>query len=421
MQAITRSGAILFSVFFFAMAIASCSDDAATNALAEGGASSSSSGGSSSGGQGTDSGERPDSAGGGMDGSIPTGQNYCANFASAPMPSGSTVRFISPTGSNSADGLTVATAWANAANVTSGQTAVFKGGNYPNFPVIAAGSSRSRALSNVIFMAAPGEKPILSGGYYFAIGFDADAHHITVRGLSFVGYSANETGVVTVLQGSHHWTVECSSFKDIGATQQDHAIYPGGGTPEYLVVRGNRFENVSGGGVHSYHANGLKHAEIYDNVFVNCKWGVIVCHEGQTDWDIHHNSFYNTASPGVMGLYLSAYSETPVATANIRIHHNAGFAKTGVALRVDALQAGGVTQESDNVWFAENACPYAWGVLNPADGPTPCQRTAGEASSASSRAERNVFANPGWTNPDARDFTAKAGSAAATLGAGARF
>jgi hypothetical protein len=361
-------------------------------------------------------------AAGNADGATPVG-NFCAAYDAMPTPSGANVRFVSPTGDNAANGLSPATAWKNAANVSAGQILVFKGGTYSAFPVTAAGRNAAKtALTNVTFMAAPGEKPILTGGYAFITGYDDSVHDITIRGLTFTNYSARETGVVTFQDGSHHWTVECSTFKNIGTTFLDHAIYPGGGGAHHFIARGNRFENNSGGGIHSYHRDGLDNAEIYDNVFKQCKWGIIVSHEGQADWEIHHNSFYNTGAPSEVGIAASAYAAVAggAPTSNVRIHHNAAWVKVGHGLRVDQAHANGIVNESDNVWGATGACPYSWGASNP-DGPFPCQNAAAAASATSGHAQRNVFANPEWVNPDVGDFTRKPGGPAATLNAGARF
>src|SRR5678815_1138007 len=73
------------------------------------------------------------------------------------------------------------------------------------------------------------------------------------------------------------------------------SIYIGGGDAANITIRKNTFVHATGGGIHFYHPQTTHNVLIYDNLFVNNFWGVIVC-DGAHDVHIFNNTFYQDLS-----------------------------------------------------------------------------------------------------------------------------
>jgi hypothetical protein len=192
-----------------------------------------------------------------------------------------------------------------------GRTLYARGGRYP-----ASGGNESedwrapngRAGAPVTFRNYPGETPVFDGGATgcsTACADDGSGEFLIVRGSYqvFHGLTVQHfnnrwgNGAITPIGSqAHHLTFEYMTFRDNGHDQSDHDIYSGAGPVRDLTIRHSSFIGGTGGGIHMYHATNTHGAWIYDNVFREKFWGVIVC-DGADDIRIFKNAFYRNSTP----------------------------------------------------------------------------------------------------------------------------
>jgi len=127
---------------------------------------------------------------------VTANRTVTANFTAAVK---GNVYYVSPKGSDSANGLTAATAFQtlqHAANLTQpGDTVYAMTGTYANAPCCYALdiSTAGNAANWIAFKAYPGETPMISFNGWAGIGFEPSAAYIEVSGFQIVGNNAHVT------------------------------------------------------------------------------------------------------------------------------------------------------------------------------------------------------------------------------------
>ncbi len=214
-----------------------------------------------------------------------------------------------------------------------GKTIYLRGGSYANFNAVLWGRTVTGATNNIVIRNYPGELPILAGGASFMSLQSSSAHDIVVHGLYFQSYTDSVIsgvadgpagGLPGRAGGPYNVTIECSTFY---RTTSGHGIYLSGYGDVYdaasklanrvhdWTIKYNNFDGQDDAapwyvdalgvkhtlaGIHGYHVNDAYNIQIDHNQFSQNHYGILVSTDGQNNWTIENNSFYNnTVAMGV--------------------------------------------------------------------------------------------------------------------------
>lgn len=173
-------------------------------------------------------------------------------------------------------------------------TYCLRGGEYD-----ARTLGRPRGVLRSVDIRAFGcERVVVSGtstiGEWMSI--ESGSRNVVIGRIEFVEFrnASTKDGVIVVAGDVEGVLIAENWFKSIGNDFFDHGVYLGGGFDDVtrvrnVIISGNRFFGVAGAGVHSFHRYGARNVDVVGNIFSGGRWGVLVSHEGQSQWRVDDN------------------------------------------------------------------------------------------------------------------------------------
>jgi hypothetical protein len=171
---------------------------------------------------------------------------------------------MSPTGSDSANGLTITTPFKTLRGWTGtlrpGDTVLVRGGTQAPAQS-GAGSLWSVKVSGtaaapITIKAYPGEVPVFDGAGVVPAAFQViGVSYVTLEGLTFTGYRPYMSGVINVSSASHITLRNLHLYGNIGNgpgdSSSDHEVYISNGASN-ILIDGCTLDGIQGAGVHIY-------------------------------------------------------------------------------------------------------------------------------------------------------------------------
>lgn len=244
-----------------------------------------------------------------------------------------------------------------------GETIYFRSGTHTDVRVDLTN------VSNVRFLAHPGERPVLDGGYvsgHFAVLRD-NVSNIVFSGLTITRFDDSYgNGAIVGTGNVSNVVIENNLFDSNGKDKLlDHGIYLGSGSSlgrlNGWTIRNNTFLNTAAGAIHSFGTNSAINVVIEGNRFIGGRWSILISNEGESNWDIRNNTMVGASDAGIAFGYYARTVASPVS--NIRVFHNIiSLAAGSFPVRVDAVHAAsGSFVDLGNVYWAGSAPVIMWG------------------------------------------------------------
>jgi hypothetical protein len=271
---------------------------------------------------------------------------------------------MSPTGSDSADGLTVATPFRTlrywtGGSLRPGDTVLVRGGLQAADPSGAASTWTPRvsgtAPAPITIKAYPGEVPVFSGRSTVPAAFQVvGVSYLTLDGLTFTDYRPYESGVINVSSASHITLRHLHMYGNVGNgpgdSTSDHEIYISNGAA-HILIDGAVLDGIQGTGVQVY--SGATEApssdiSVTNSAINNMGWTAIVLRTGTTGGRFTNNVLTGNGS----GMNI-AYS-TGLTVSGNRIIGPRGFEIAG-----NGLAGVGLTESDDCI---QSANPFYVGT-----------------------------------------------------------
>jgi len=203
-------------------------------------------------------------------------------------------RYLAPNGSNSANG-SIDAPWATLAGAMSrlqpGQTLWVRGGRYVGGETDWTASGT--AAAPITIRGYPGEQPVFDGN-----GTDdkflwlhGGASFIVLRDVRVLGYTAVDTGVISVSDGAHDITLDGVEIDgNRGGSTQDHLVYLSAPGVHDVTIQDCLLAGASGAAIHVYHEPAASSIQILGNRIQDSHWGVIL-YSGTSNVMVNGNRF----------------------------------------------------------------------------------------------------------------------------------
>ncbi len=278
-----------------------------------------------------------------------------------PPTTGKTI-VLSPSGSDANPG-TLAAPRRTLPKLVGGETVYLRGGTHSDVRMDLTN------ISNLKFLAYPGERPVVDGGYvsgHFAVLRD-NVSNVVFSGLTITRFDDSYgNGAIVGVGNVTNIVIENNLFDANGKdTLLDHAIYLGSGSSlgrlSGWTIRNNTFLNTAAGGIHSFGANAAVNVVVEGNRFIGGRWSILISYEGESNWDIRNNTMVGATDAGIAFGY---YARTvPSAVSNIRVFHNIISLGAGkFPIRLDAVHvASGSFIDQGNLYWAGGSPVIMWG------------------------------------------------------------
>jgi hypothetical protein len=263
---------------------------------------------------------------------------------------------MSPSGSDTADGLTITTPFRTlrywtGGSLRPGDTVLVRGGTQAADPSSAGSTWTVRASGTatapITIKAYPGEVPVFDGRSVIPAAFQViGVSYLTLDGLTFTGYRPYESGVINVSAASHITLRHLHLYGNVGNgpgdSTSDHEIYISNGAA-HIVVDSSVLDGIQGTGVQVY--SGSSEAPSSDITVTNSTishmgWTGILAHSNLVGGRFTNNVLTNNGS-GMNIAYstgLTVSGNTIIGSRGFDIAGN-GFAGVGMTESHDCIQS----------------------------------------------------------------------------------
>ena len=319
--------------------------------------------------------------------------------------------------------------------LTPGDTLYIRGGTYTehlNSDFTASGTADNR----ITISGYPGETVVFDGNNQssFLYRVPTGASYITLKDFEITNYSASaiflwsdvpkqgwifdglniyDSGLVN--NGQHtggidfayasDMTIRNCRFDNIGWNLWNHhAIYMQAHTTD-IKIYNNHVSNMRfGGAVHGWHYPNSNNVQVYNNIFTDNIWGVILA-DGSENVEIYNNTLVNNDYGIDLGQ--SGYDVT-WGVKNVTIKNNVTYSGSGeTGLRVGSFNINDVTIDY-NLWYASDSTPFVWNSSN---------WSLTQLRSNTPHGDNGIQADPQFVNLGGRDYRLSSSSPGINSGA----
>ncbi len=262
----------------------------------------------------------------------------------------------------------------------------------------------------VTFSAYPGETVVFDGeNAVSSFLLLSNTKGLVVRGFEITNYLG--AGGIWMGNTAEDITIENNYFHDIGVDAGDHHIYISWNDVRRITVRNNVLDTAPGAGFHIFHSPNVVGLDIYNNIIINNKWGILAC-DNATDINIYNNVFYNNW----INLDLGPHGEAGVF--NVKVKNNIGLSINAdhTNFHVGAVNVAEV-ESDNNIWYHTLDKPIRWNATTSWPPGGGSQYTVAEFKAATTNADNSIEADPLFVDAANGNFQLQSGSPAIGQGA----